>query len=147
MKTKLLILTTALLLFAAPALAESTWDLTPGSGNNDCNFASFSTCFSDFDADENSPVLDTRMCENWSAHWVSNIAATTHLNTINLRWSVASTASANTSGIVNNATLTGDPSTGLDVLAGYDSPWLYADIAAHTAGTGRLAVQCFKRRW
>ena len=136
----------ALLLFAAPAVAESTWETTPGGTLNNCSFASlFSTCFSDFDADENSPMLDVRPCENFSAFWVSNIAATTHLNTINIRRSVASTVSANTSAIINNATLTGDPSTGLDVLSGYDGPWIYADIAAHTAGTGRLVVQCFKR--
>jgi hypothetical protein len=146
-KHKLLTLFAGLILFAAPAAAESTWDVKPGSGSGGCNFAQFHTCFSDFGENENSPMLDTGVCENWSAHWMSKIAATTFENTINIRWSISPTVSANTSQIVENKTLTGDPSTGLDVLAGYDSPWLYADIAVYDAGTGRLVVQCFKRRW
>ncbi len=148
MHTKyLLTLIAALLLLAAPAAADSTWELIPGNTDNNCSFASFySTCFSDFDADENSPILDTRMCENYSIHFNSDTLGTTYDTTINARCSLSPTVSANTSEIVNNATLTGDPSTGLDVLAGYDCPWLYFDIASHSANdVARVSVQCFKR--
>ena len=128
------------------AFAESTWDRTPGSGTGDCIFASGdAVCFSDYDADESSPMLDTRLCENFTATWVSNIAATSHDNDITIRWSVAATASVNTSGIMQNLTLTGDPTTSLDRLLGFDAPWIYADITTYTSGTGRLAIHCFKQ--
>lgn len=151
MSFKKLGLTMLVLAAVAPstALADTVWDVTPGSSLGDCNFKGSNNrvCFADFDADEVSAILDTRECENYSVYWDSLITGTTHLNTINIRRSISPTASANTSMILNNATLTGDPATGLDTLAGYDGPWLYADIAVHTAGTGRLAVMCFKRQW
>jgi len=133
-------------LLPVEVFAESTWDAQPGTGNGDCNFkAGHIVCFSDFDEDESSPILDTRICENWTTTWVSNIAATSHDNDITVRWSIAPTASVNTSGIVENLTLTGNPATGHDRLVGYDSIWLYADITTYTSGTGRLAVHCFRR--
>ena len=135
-----------LVLLPATAWAQAVWDITPGTEKGTCDFyAGVDVCFADFDADESSLVINTRVCENWSARWISNIAATSHDNDITVRASVSPTASVNTSSIVNNATLTGDPSTGLDVLAGYDSPWVYADITTYTSGTGRLSLQCFKR--
>jgi len=133
-------------LLPAAALADTTWDITPGSGKGNCDFyRGIDVCFADFDEAEATPVLNTSVCENWSAHWLSNIADQSHDNEITVRWSLSTTASVNTSEIVNNTTLTGDPSTGLDVLAGYDAPWIYAVVTTHTSGTGRLAVQCFKR--
>ena len=148
MHTKyLLTLIAALLLLAAPAAAQSVWDLAPGGTAKPCSFSSFySTCFSDFDADENSEMLDMRMCENYSVHFNSDTLGTTYDTTINVRWSVAEAVSANTSEIVNNATLTGDPSTGLDVLAGYDAAWIYIDVVNYSASdVARVSVQCFKR--
>jgi len=143
---ELLTLVAALIWIAAPAAAESVWVTQPG-GTQPCSFASFlSMCFSDFDADENSPLLNTSMCENWSVRFNSDVEATTYDTTINVRCSLGTTVSANTSEIVNNATLTGDPSTGLDVLAGYDCPLIYIDVASYSSGDdARVSVQCFKR--
>ncbi len=133
-----------LLLLALPASA--TWDVVPGSGNDDCSFPRYIICYSDLTSDTTSGTINTAICENWSFHWISDIAATSYDTTVNVRWSLSSTESVNTSEIVNNATLTGDPSTGLDVLAGYDAPWLYLDIAVYSASdTGRGALQCFQR--
>jgi hypothetical protein len=134
------------LLFASPAFAATVWDITPGSGEGDCEFhRGIDVCFADFDAAEATAIINTHVCENWTARWISRIDAETHDNDVTLRASISPTASVSTSAIVNNATLTGDPSTGLDVLSGYDSPWLYAVVTTHTSGTGRLALQCFKR--
>ena len=134
------------LLLPATALADTVWDITPGTGKGSCDFShGVSLCFADFDAAEASAIIYTDLCENWTAHWISRIDAETHDNEITVRWSISPTANVNTSEIVNNATLTGDPATGLDVLAGYDAPWIYAVVTTHTAGTGRLALQCFKR--
>ncbi len=135
----------ALLLLAVPANAG--WDVVPGSGEGDCSFdKGYSICFADFSSTSTSGIMNTNICENYTAHWISNIASQAHANTIVIRWSIAATESVNTSEIANNTTLTGDPATGLDVLAGYDAPWIYAS-ATMSSGTGRLAVQCFKRRW
>ena len=135
----------AFLLLVVPAKA---WDVVPGSAADDCTFdAGYNLCFVDLASDTFSTMMNTNICENWSFHWISLITGTTHLNTVNVRWSIASTIHVNTSGIANNTTLTGDPATGLDVLAGYDAPWVYLDIAVYTAGTGRGSLQCFKRRW
>jgi hypothetical protein len=145
---KLLML--VMLVFApCAALADTVWDVTPGSGAGDCKFQGNNNrvCFADFDADEVSAMLNVAECENFSVYWDSLITGTSNLNTIQVRRSIASTASVNTSTIMGNITLTGDPATGLDVLAGYDGPYIYADIITHTAGTGRLAVMCFKRQW
>ncbi len=134
------------LLFAAPAWSETVWDITPGTGKGACDFRrGIDVCFADFDDAEASVTIYTAVCENWSARWISNIAATSHDNVLTVRASVSPTASVNTSEIVNNALLTGDPATDLDVLAGYDAPWIYAVVTTHTAGTGRLSLQCFKR--
>jgi len=145
----------ALLMIPGIALAEASWDIVAGSGDGLCSFTGgttgrggYSICYAEFDADENSAVIDTSICENWSLHFISDIDDTTYDTTINARWSISATASANTSEIVDNKTLTGDPATGLDVLAGYDSPWLYIDVASYSAGdTAQVALQCFKRRW
>jgi hypothetical protein len=146
-KHTLLALFAGLVLLAAPAAAQSVWTLKPGGTTANCSFASaYSTCFTVLDADESSAVLDTRMCENYSVHFNSDTLAETFATTVNVRCSLSPTASDNTSTIVNNATLTGDPSTGLDVLAGYDCPWIYLDVAAHSANdVARASVQCFKR--
>jgi hypothetical protein len=134
------------LLFAAPSYADTVWDITPGTAKGTCEFGrGIEVCFADFDSAEASAVIYTALCENWSARWISKIDDETHSNEITVRASLSPTASVNTSMIVNDATLTGDPSTGLDVLAGYDAPWVYAVVTTHTAGTGRLALQCFKR--
>jgi hypothetical protein len=126
------------------ALATS-WVITPG-GSDSCNFnAGQRVCFVDLASDTTSDMIDTRLCENYSFHWISNIAATSHDNDVVVRWSLSPTVSANTSEISNNATLTGDPATNLDVLAGYDAPWLYVDVTTYTSGTGRGSLQCFKR--
>jgi hypothetical protein len=142
-----MIILAVLLPCEAFAAETSVWDATPGTGNGDCDFkAGHLVCFADLDtADESTPPLDTRLCENWSATWVSNIAATTHDNDITIRWSIAPTASVNTSGIIDNWTLTGDPATNKDRLIGYDSPWLYVVAAASWSGTGRVAIHCFRQ--
>ena len=146
---KLLAWVVPILLLAGPAFgATATWDVVPGSEAGDCSFTRLNTCFIDLDGTpDNSTTINTSMCENWSFHWVSNIALTTHLNSVNVRWSVSATASANTSAIVNNTELDGDPSTDTDVLAGYDAVWVYIDEATWNTGTGRGSLQCFKRRW
>ena len=147
MKLKLLL---AGLLVAAPAFsAEVGWDFTPGDTSNragTCTFDKTNICYADFDTvNDTTGIINTQTCENWSAHWDAEIAATTHLSTLNVRWSMVDTESVNTSEIVNNATLTGDPATGLDVLAGYDSPYVYAVFINDNGGIGRLSLQCFDR--
>ncbi len=145
---KLLMLLLAVFVPSAALAAEtSVWDIIPGSAAGDCTFeAGWPVCYADLDAtSESTPTLDTRRCENWTATWVSNIAATSHDNDIQIRWSIAKAASVNTSGIVNNQTLTGDPSTSSDRLLGYDSVYIYALLSTYTSGTGRLAIHCFQR--
>jgi hypothetical protein len=148
---KLFTLIATLLLFALPAAAEAPWTLAPGiATEGNCTFSStFTTCFAEFDANENSVIMDTRICENYSVHYISDVDADgTFATTANVMCSLSPTLSANTSEIVNNATLTGDPSTGLDVLAGYDCPWVWIDIATLDPGDiARVSLQCFKRRW
>jgi len=133
--------------FGAFAAETSKWDINPGTDLGDCTFkAGWAVCYADLDeASESTPTLDTRRCENWTATWVSNIADTTHDNDVQIRWSISETASVNTSGIVDNATLTGDPATDSDRLLGYDSVYLYAALSTYTSGTGRLAIHCFQR--
>jgi hypothetical protein len=135
------------LFLAAPAWADTVvWDITPGTEKGACDFRrGIDVCFADFDDAEASVTIYTAVCENWSARWISNIDDTSHDNVLTVRASVSHTASVNTSEIVNNAFLTGDPADDLDVLAGYDSPWLYAVVTTHVTGTGRLSLQCFKR--
>ncbi len=142
-----MIILAVLLPCEAFAAETSAWDATPGSGTGGCNFkAGHLVCFADLDASsESTPILDTRLCENWTATWVSNIAATSHDNDVTVRWSIAPTASVNTSGIIDNWTLTGDPSTDKARLIGYDSVWLYAALTTYTSGTGRLAIHCFRQ--
>jgi hypothetical protein len=148
-RTTLLACFTALLLLALPAAATApSWDISPGSYDGKCSFDRYDICFSDFDDDVTTPILDTRKCENYSVHFISDTLDTTYDTTINIRWSNSATVSANTSEVVDNLTLTGNPAAGLDVLAGYDAPWIYADIVNHeTADVARIAVQCWKRRW
>jgi hypothetical protein len=132
---------------ALAAAGTEPWVITPG-GSDECEFsAGHTTCFVDFDhADDLSEMMDMRTCENYSFHWNAIITAETHTNTVNVRWSVLPTAGVNTSTIVNNATLTGDPATDLDVLAGYDAAWVYVDsVVWAAAGTGRGVLQCWKR--
>ena len=140
-----------LLLLVLPAAAESTWDIAPGDSDplKTCSFIRHDICFSDFDADESSPILDMRKCENYSIHFQSDTGADGTFNTTaNVFWNVSGTVDANASEIVDNKTLTGNPATGLDVLAGYDAPWIYVDIANFSAGdNARVSVQCWKRRW
>ena len=134
------------LLVSAPAWADTVWDITPGTEKGTCEFfRGVDVCFADFDTTEASAMINTSICENWSARWISNIAAPSYDNHITIRASVSPTVSVNTSEIVNNTTLTGDPSTDLDILAGYDAPWVYAVVTTHAGGTGRLSLQCFKR--
>ena len=147
MLNKLLASMATLLLLALPAWAESTWDIVPGDAGGLCSFDRYDICFTDFDATENSPILDMRKCENYTVHFNSNITDTDFLNTLTVRWSVSETASVNTSEIVNNSTLTGSPATGLDVLAGYDAPWIYLVGTINDTDTARASVQCWKRRW
>jgi len=148
-KINLIALVAALLLWAIPASAQTTWDLTPGGGDGLCSFDRYDICFADFDADEQTPILDMRKCENFSVHFQSDtLADGTFDTTIQIFWNVSGTVDANASEVINNTTLTGNPATGLDVLAGYDAPWIYGDIAAYGAGdNARIAVQCWKRRW
>ncbi len=138
------------LLLAVPAgAAEVGWDITPGDTSvlaGTCTFAKTNICYADLNAaTDTTGILDTRSCENWSAHWIAEIANENNTKTLQVRWSMADTESVNTSEPVNNVTLTGDPATGLDVLAGYDSPYLYADVIVDTGDVGRLSVQCFDR--
>ena len=143
----LMLILAALLPIEALAAETSVWDVKAGSAAGGCTFsAGWAVCYADLDAaSESAPPIDTRLCENWSATWVSNIAATSHDNDITLRWSISDTASVNTSGIVDNKTLTGDPATSLDRLQGSDSIWLYPVVTTYTSGTGRLALHCFQR--
>lgn len=133
-----------LLLLAAPATAA--WDKSPGGGDGNCNFLTSFVCYADLGSDTTTGIINTHLCENMSAHWISNIAATSHDNDITVRWSIADTESVNTSAIVEDSTLTGDPSTGLDAIYGFDAPFVYGDITTYTSGTGRLALHCFRRR-
>ena len=150
-KSKIIAWAAALLLLALPAAAVSTWDIIPGTSNSlqPCSFIRHDICFSDFDADEASPILDTRKCENYTIHFQSDtLADGTFDTTVNIFWNVSGTVDANFSEIVDNKTLTGNPATGLDVLAGFDAPWIYADIANYAAlDNARVSVQCWKRRW
>jgi len=125
--------------------ASAAWDRSPGSGLGDCNFLQSVVCYADLASDTTTGIINTHLCENMTAHWVSNIADETHDNDITVRWSIANTESVNTSGIVKNATLTGDPATDLDVIYGFDAPYVYGDITTYTSGTGRLALHCFRR--
>ena len=139
------------LLLALSAAAESTWDIAPGDSDplNTCSITRHDICFSDFDADETSPILDMRKCENYTVHFLSDtLQDGTFDTTINIFWNVSGTVDAKFSEIVDNKTLTGNPATGLDVLAGFDAPWIYADIANLAASdVARISVQCWKRRW
>jgi hypothetical protein len=132
----------------APGIASATtpvWSRDPGGTTQNCSFdAGHRICYADFDATVNSPIIDTRVCENFTATWVGNVASEAHVNTANVRWSISETASVNTSGIIDNATLTGDPSTGLDRLIGFDAPWIYV-TSTNSAGTGRIAIHCFRK--
>jgi len=139
------LLITLLLLW--PLSATAVWDVVPGSGAGDCVFATYNKCFSDLASDTTTGIIDTSMCENITAHWVSNIAAATHLNHIDIRVSIAANESANTSYILKGIKLTGNPIGDRAAHRGFDAPWVYGDINTYTAGTGRLALQCFKRRW
>jgi hypothetical protein len=137
------ILALATILLASSAAA---WDKEPGSGLDDCNFRSRHICFYDFTTDGVSPMLDTRECENWSAHFLSDVGATTHDSTVQIRWSLSPTVNANTSEVVDNITLDGDPAASTDSMRGYDSPWIYVDTNTGHAGGGdisRISVQCF----
>jgi hypothetical protein len=142
-----MIILAVLLPCGAFAAETSTWDITPGSGAGDCVFkAGHSACYADLDtASESTPTLDTRICENWTATWVSNIAATSHDNDVTVRWSISPTASVNTSGIIDNITLTGDPATARDRIVGTDAIFAYAALTTYVTGTGRLAIQCFRQ--
>ena len=160
-----------ILLLALRAAAESTWDIAPGDSDplKTCSFTRHDICFSDLDeTDETTPILDMRKCENYTVHFLSDtladgtfdttiniywnvsdtLADGTFDTTINIFWNVSGTVDANFSEIVENKTLTGNPATGLDVLSGFDAPWIYADIAVHSASdVARISVQCWKRRW
>ncbi len=127
------------------SVASAAWDSAPGSGLGNCTFLKYQVCYADLSSSTTTGIINTHICENISAHWVANIASTAHTNTIQVRWSAADTESANTSEIVKNATLTGDPATDLDALYGFDAPFVYGD-ATIGAGTGRLALHCFRRR-
>jgi hypothetical protein len=149
-KCKLLAWTATLLLLALPAMATApSWDIVPGSYDGLCSFDRYDICFTDFDADTTTPILDMRKCENYTVHFQSDTKADgTFDTTAQVYWNVSGTVSADTSEVVDNTTLTGDPSTGYDVLAGYDAPWIWIDITAFGAtDQARAAVQCWKRRW
>ncbi len=136
------------LLLAVPAGAVG-WDFSPGdtgSRAGACTFKQTNICWADFTTDEETTdILDTRICENWTAHFDSRLLSEVHDNAVQVRWSMDGVVGVNTSAVVNNATLTGDPATGLDVLAGFDSPWLYVQMKTDAGGTARISIQCFAR--
>ncbi len=136
-----------LVLVAGPAVAANTaWDITPGglgTGNGACRFVSNNrVCFIDLDTLGTTPILDTRHCENITVKWDSDIATAVFDNDITVRWSNTNSVSANTSEIVVNATLDGNPVNGTDAIYGFDSPFTYLELTADAGGTGRASMQC-----
>jgi hypothetical protein len=140
------------LLLATPAWATGTWDKSPATGENDCDFTPIKgedrVCFCDLDAlDETCGLLITRVCENITVKWVSNIADATYTNHLEVRWANDYIAeNLFTSEVVGGAALTGDPVTSLDSLYGFDAPAIWVKKTVHSGGIGRVSVQCHPAR-
>lgn len=149
------ILATSLLLLALPASADEWFkDCRLGTGAASTQVQSGSEVCAQLDADENTPMLFVRGCDNIDLIWFSDITGGGGANTGRF-YACAQPTDASGDGptdgtwtqadrcfLIENLTLDGDSSTNTEAILGYAATWIYADVASYDAGTALAMVRC-----
>jgi len=142
-----LLLGAALLLLASAASAGQ-WSKTPTGTTANCLLSTQRVCYYNFTTDnEDSPMLQTDMCDSVTILYQSDIAGTDTDAEANVRTCVSSTVDNNTCNIVYSdagaVTLNGDPATGRAAIYDIVANWLYVDITTNAdPDSGRVVAIC-----
>jgi hypothetical protein len=141
---KLLFIFSLIMLLTSPAFA--VWDDEPGgTDTSGCSFKDLkpSSCWFDSTTTENTGVLVTSMCQEFSVLFNDDITSETISgNTADPRIQFQAAYTAVTSKIALGKTLTGDPSGNFMASRGLDGNWLSVNLTCET-NTCRVQVICF----